>query len=183
MLGILYIPIGLEVLFIYLLVFVALILYIILIILNLYKRRKIKECIKNNSVLLVTLILLISPILFISVNVLEDKYLINNSNLILVYESAGNGGFGDSDIFAYAIGENFCKQFDLGIDIGGYYLRKFLPKNLIETKDVESITNYKIVINEEENLIVYKDDKKICIINNKSHYFNINFERGFYIKK
>ncbi len=185
MIGVLCIPIGLEVLFIYLFVFIAGILYIISIILNLIKRKKLEGYIKKKSVVIATLTLLLLPILFLTINILEDKSLINNSNLIVVYESDGNGGIGDGDIFAYAIGKNFCEQFDLGIDIGGYYLKEFLPKNAVEIKDIKditNITNYKIVFNEENNALIYKDNKQICKINNKSHYFNIDFERGFYIK-
>lgn len=183
MIDFLSIPIGLELLFIYLFAFISGILYIISIILNLIKRKKLEGYSKKKSVLISTIILLLLPILFLSINILKNKYLINNSNLIMVYKSHGNGGIGDEDTFAYAIGENFCKQFDLGIDTGGYHLKEFLPKNAVEVKDINditNITNYKIVFNEDDSAFVYKNNKQICKINNKSHYFNIDFEKGFY---
>lgn len=91
----------------------------------------------------------------------------------------------DAGLFAHAIGENFCKQFDLGIDIERDYLKKFLPKNTVEIKDINDITNivnYKIIFNKKDSTLIYKNNKQLYKINNKSHYFNIDFERVFYIK-
>lgn len=187
MIYILYIPIGLEALFIFLVMFIAGILYVISVILNLIKRKKLERYAKKKKVLITTIILIILPIIFFSVCVLRQKYLINNSDLVLVYSSSGNGGFGDEDTFAYAIGEDYCKQFDLGIDINGYRLKEFLPKNAVKITNIDDIaymTDYKMIPNEEDfdAVSVYKDNKQICKINYQSRYFNIDFEKGFYIK-
>lgn len=183
MIGVLYIPVGLEVLFIYLIEFVAGILYVSSTILNLIKRKKLIYT-KNNKVIFATIIFLLFPIILFLTFVVENKLLINNSDLVLVYKSDGNGGFGDSKTFAYAIGKDFCKQFDLGIDIGGYDLKKFLPVNAVEINDL-NVTDYEIIFNdswEDNSISVYKNNKEICKVKNKSHYFNIDFEKGFYIK-
>ena len=129
-------------------------------------------------------ILVLFPIIFLSTNIIKNRQLINKSDLILVYESRGNGGFGDSDTFAYAIGKDYCKQFDLGIDIYGRYLKKFLPKSAVEIKEIKD-TGYNVAFNtswEDNSATIYKNNQEICKVNNKSHYFNINFERAFYIK-
>ena len=108
------IPVGLEVLIIYLIEFVAGILYISSIILNLIKRNKLRYT-KNNKITFATIIFVLFPIILLSAYIVENNLLINSSDLVLVFESDGNGGFGDSKTFAYAIGKDFCKQFDLGI--------------------------------------------------------------------
>lgn len=186
MINVLYIPVGLEVLCVYFLEAIAGILYLTAIVLNSIKIKKLEICTIKKGVSAATTILIILPILFFSINVLKDKYLIDNSNLLVVYYSSGNGGVGSGETFAYAIGENFCEQFDLGIDIDGYYLKKFLPKGaleIIDVNDIYDVTNYKIVFKQDGSTLVYKNNKKICKIDNKSHYFNIDFEKAFYIKK
>lgn len=179
---ILYIPRGLEMWFIYCLVFISVVLYIISIVLTRIKVKKLQIYTKQKKSTTVIMILLITlPALFLSVNVFKDKYLMNNSDLILVYHSSGNGGFGDGETFAYAIGENFCEQFDLGIDTDGYHLQKFLPKNAIMVNS-NSIENYEIKLNEEDNiLLVYKNNQCICKEKFNSHYFNIDLQKAFYI--
>lgn len=181
----LYIPVGLEVLLIYLIEFIAGILYVLSIILNLIKRlikRKKLIYTKNNKVIFATMIFVLFPIILLSTYIVENKLLINNSDLILVYES--NGGTLDSKNFAYAIGKDYCKQFDLGIDWDGYYLKKFLPANAVEINDLDD-TDYEIIFNqswEDNSISVYKNNKEIYKVKNKSYYHNIDFEKGFYIK-
>ena len=49
----------------------------------------------------------------------------------------------------------------------------------------QSFTDYEIIFNdswEDNSISVYKNNKEICKVKNKSHYFNIDFEKGFYIK-
>lgn len=184
LMGILYIPVGLEVLFIYLIEFVAGILYIISIILNLNKRKKIDTYIKSKKVILAAMFLILLPVILISTSVVQNKQMINNSDLLLIYESSGNGGFGDSKTFAYAIGKDYCKQFDLGTDFYGYKMEKFLPKNAVEINDLDD-TDFEVRFNEstkDNSISVYKNRKKICKEKNKSNYFNIEFKKGFYIK-
>ncbi|MEE0061120.1 MAG: hypothetical protein UE295_09875 [Acutalibacteraceae bacterium] len=186
--NILYLEFGLEMLFIYLFEFLAGILYIISIIINLTKIKKLQENpeiqSKQKKVKIAIVAVLILPALLLSTNILRYIYLFNNSELILVYSSAGNGGIGDYETFAYAIGENSCVQFDLGIDIDGYRLKEFLPDNATEIKNIEELKDYKIEFNTDfpdNSISVYKNNELICTANNKSNYFNIDFERGFYI--
>lgn len=184
--SILSINIGLEILILYLFALISGILYIISFIINLVKIKKsqISPNKNNRGIKTAVIILLILPVLFLSTNIFRHKYLINNSELIVVYRSAGNGGFGDSDYFGYAISEDFCKQFDLGVDFNGYRLDEFLPKNAIEIKDINDIKDYKLTLDtdlEKDSISVYKDDELIHQVKHKSHYFNINFERAFYI--
>ena len=180
---ILNIEIGFDYLLIYLLAFISGILYLISIILNSIKIKKLQiyKYKYKYIVAIIIIILLVFPILFLSLNIFKERFLINNSNLILVFESSGNGGFGDSETFAYAIGENFCEQFDLGTSISGYHLKEYLHKNLIEINNVntmnndemtfnishndKNIDNYKIKFNtsyENNIIIIYKNEKELC---------------------
>lgn len=184
--SILSISIGLEILILYLFALISGILYIISFIINLVKIRKAQTSAspKKRGIKIAVIMLLILPVLFLSANIFRHKYLIDNSELIVVYRSAGNGGIGDSDYFAYAISEDCCKQFDLGVDFNGYRLDEFLPKNATEIKDINDIKDYKLTLDtdlEKDSISVYKDDELIHQVKHKSHYFNINFERAFYI--
>ena len=176
---------GLEIIYVYMFIIGGLVLYGISIIINLVKFKKIKKESSYKKKLVMTLIvllLLISPVLTIYFKLLHDKNIISNSNLILVYSSDGNGGFGDSDTFAYAIGDNYCTEFDLGIDLDGYYLKEFLPANI---EEVNEMGMYKTKFNEsweDNSVVIYKNDKFICEIKNKEHYFNIELEKIFISK-
>lgn len=180
---ILYIPVGFEVLIMYLIEFISGILCISSIVINLIKKQKLRHTQKSTNVMLMAIFSVLLPAILLSASIIRNKILINNSDLILVYESNGNGKF-DNKTFAYAVGENFCEQFDLGIEIGGHNLEKFLPANAVEINNPKDI-DYEIVFNEswEDNSIsVYKNNEKICKTKNESHYFNIDFEKGFYLK-
>lgn len=164
---------------------VAAVLYIVSIIINCIKRKKSDINIKSKKILITTIVLLILPILFLSTKILKYLYVINDSNLLLIYESDGNGSIGDGDTFAYAISDDSCKQFDLGIATGGFYLPEFLKKDVIEINDdadISKVTNYDITFN-DDNIFVYENDKLICKINVSRKYFNNEFETAFYIKK
>lgn len=105
--------------------------------------------------------------------------MLNNSELIIIFNSDGNGGIGDSDTFAYTINKNLCNQFDLGIDTDGYEIKKYLPKELKETNDLEKL-NYDVIIDDNETIHVYDNKKEICKFNNDSKYSNIEFIKAFY---
>lgn len=195
------VEIGMEILIIWLIEVIAGILYVVSIVLNLIKRKKLTYT-KNNKVIFVAMILVLFPTVLLSTYIVGNKLLINNSDLILVYESGDGLG---RETFAYAIGKDFCKQFDLGISLDGYDLERFLPSNATEINAYkeykegvhEEIFNindldadYKIVFNTtydnpgyvDSSISVYKDGEKIYKVRNKSHYFNIDFEKGIYIK-
>lgn len=176
---------GLEILYIYMFIISGWILYGVSIIINLVKFKKLNIVSNNKKKMIITsilLFLLVFPILTIYFKVLNDKKIINNSDLILVYSSDGNGGFGDSDTFAYAVSDNYCTEFDFGIDLDGYYLKEFLHNNIEEANNLGS---YKIEFNEsweDNSAMIYKNDKLMCKVKNKEHYFNIELEKIFMAK-
>lgn len=176
---------GLNALMIWFLMFVAVILYILSIIINQRKQKKLTQTSPNkNKFTIVFIVLVILPILFILGPFLRAKYFISKSNVILIFDSRGNGGFGDSEYFAYAIGDNFCSQIDLGTSIGGLRMKRFLPKDTLEINDINDIEDYRVYfIANDDSIEVYKEGKQICKKKNKSHYSNIEFERGFLLTK
>ena len=109
-----------------------------------------------------------------------------NSDLVLVYNSRGNGGFGNSMEFAYAINEKYCEEISLGIGVGDYSLVEYLPKKakkIDNIKDISNLGNYNIPFNSNDKYIsVYKNGKLIHKKQLNSSYFNIGFDGGFYIK-
>ena len=110
---------------------------------------------------------------------------LKTSELIVIFDSDGNGGIGDSDTFAYAIKENSCKQFDLGIDAYGADLKSNMPNDMIYIDDIygiENSTEYKLIINDDESMYVYKNGNQVCEFNKDSKYFNIEFNSSFYKK-
>ncbi len=88
-----------------------------------------------------------------------------NSDLVLVYNSRGNGGFGNSKKFAYAINEKYCKEVSLGIGIGDYSLVEYLPKKSKKIDNIEDISNlgdYNVPFNSNDKYIsAYKNSKLI----------------------
>ena len=176
------ISVGLEVVILYFFEFIAGVIYFISIIINIIKAKKSQLYERKNIVTILAILLIILPVMFISIKILQYSKLINNSNLVLVYSSEGNGGFGDYQTFAYAIGDDYCKEFDLGIEIEGYYLKEFLPKKSIEITDINDNTDYEVSFN-DNSIVVYKNNKLVCNQKNSSYYSNINFEKGFYIKR
>lgn len=181
LLGILHLQYSFEIFLICLFALIATLLSITSLVLNFKKVKNLQADAKPQKIITIIIILIILPILFLSPSILRDKYLINNSDLILVYHSSGNGGIGDGQTFAYAIGDEFCEQFELGINLDGYYLKKFLPKNATEITDIHTnIENYEIIFN-DNSILVYKDQKYICEKKHNSDYFNVSYEKTFYI--
>ena len=106
-----------------------------------------------------------------------------NSDLVLVYNSHGNGGIGDIKYFAYAVNEKYCKEISLGIQVGDYSLIRFLPekaKKIDNIEDISNLSNYNIPFSSNEKYIsVYKNGKCIHKKQLNSSYFNIDFDGGF----
>lgn len=177
------IPYDFGAIMIWFYMFIATVLYIIAIIISKMKQKKLKQQYPNkNRLTIIVITVIIFFQLFLYGNVLQDKHYINNSDLILIYHSSGNGGIGASDEFAYAIGEDFCEQIDLGINISGHYFKKFLPKstNAVEITDINDIKNYEIIFKSNRTL-VYKGKEYVCEKKHKSDYSNIKFKKGFSI--
>ena len=182
------VPTGFELIFIFILAIGAFVIYIISIIVDIVKiiKSKINFVSIKHVIFMISLILLPTIILFSCFFV--EKVRLANSDFIVVYESDGNGGFADSDTFAYAITDDKCFKFDLGIQLGGSYLKKFLPDKFEEfefhsydEKDfvVGSYTVPLYDYNEsEEDLFIYKDGKEVCKIDTDM-YFNIELQTSY----
>ena len=175
--------IGFEILFLAFITLSAIIIYIISTIICSKNIKKNKEVISfSKKSVLVTLLLIILPVLLFSCSLLKEYYLIKNSDLVLVYESNGNGGISDSKKFAYAINENYIKEISLGIGVGNYSLERYLPKKAKKIDNIESVNNYKIFLDSKEKYItIYKNNKLIHKKRINSNYSNIDFDGGFYI--
>ncbi len=157
-------------------------LLVISIVICFIKMKKLQIRIKSKKVIVTTIILLILPIIAFLSEFFREKYLIDNSNLILEYHSNGNGGF-DGQNFAYAISDNFCEQISIGTQINGYNMKKFLPKSAFEINisDMQNI-EYEITI-DSTGILIYKNGKCIHERNHNGNYFNIELKRAFGIKK
>ena len=179
----LYIEHDLEILLLLVMSFIAVIVYTVSIIICKIKIKKNNDIQpKSNKLKIVLFVLILLPLCLFLITYLKERYLINNSDLVLVYHSSGNGGFGDGETFAYAISDNYCEQISLGTATWGYHIDEFLPKDAIEIDNIDDFNGYKIVFNEERkdnSISVYKNGKKICKKKNKAHYFNISYKRGF----
>ncbi len=183
---ILCLDIGFEILFLAFLALIAIISYIISIIICSKKIKKNNEIIAlSKKTLLFVLLLIILPVLLLLGNLLKEYYLIMNSDLVLVYHSSGNGGLGDSKEFAYAINENYCKEISLGIEVGDYTLKEYLPKKakkIDNIKDISNSSNYNVHFDTNERYIfVYKNGQLIHQEELNSNYCNIDFDGAFYI--
>ena len=181
--GILHIELELEVLILYLIAIVSAIIFIISITICVIKIKKGQIATKSKKIILITIILVVFPIIIFLSIFFREKYLINNSELIFVYYSAGNGGFGDGETFAYTIGDNYCEQISLGIDFHGYAIEKFLPKSAmpITISDIQEL-GYEVILNDDD-ISIYKNGECIHEKQFRSHYFNISFKKGFYIEQ
>ena len=171
---------GLEFLFLYFFASIAAIINIVTIIICLIKNKKYAENQENLKKLkIIIMLLMLFPALLISIIGFRQKYLINNSDIILIYYSHGNGGFGDGKTFAYAINDIYCEQFDLGINYHGYKIEDYLPKtSRLVSNNEKNLNSYEIKL-ENNKIIVYKDNK--CIHEKKHKYFNIELEKEYYI--
>ena len=172
------IPLGLEILLIYLLAIISGLLYVISIVYNFNKLKKLDICDKTNKVVVISLILFILPLVCIYTSFFWNKHIINSSEIILVYYSRGNGGIGDGETFAYAIGKNHCEQFDLGIDIYGKDLKKFLPSNAIEITNINDLENYKITLN-NDSIVIEKNKQYIYKKKHKKNYINVELKKCY----
>ena len=166
--------------FYYLVEIIVRILCITLIIISCIKAKKLKSQKKNKHIKYIILAFIILPIIPVSIGILNNLHTINHSNLIVVYRSAGNGGFGNIQYFAYGINNDSCKEFDLGINLDGYRLNNFLPPNAKKTA-LKEIPEYDVRLT-EDRLVVYKDTQQICSVSFQSHYYNNSLEKTFYIE-
>ena len=183
---VLYINIGLEVVLLWISSFVSGLFYTISIIICLVKIKKNKSDSRNLKKLnFVIPILIILPILFFGQSFLREYYILKNSDLVLVYHSAGVSSLGfDDQNFCYAINDDYCIEISLGIWSKGDWLKNFLPKNSIRINNIEELNYYGYDVKlDSEGIFVYKNGILIHNKQHKSGYFNDKFERGFYTNK
>ncbi len=181
--NVLSIDLGLEILFLALISFFAIIIYIVSIVICSQKIKKGNEMTPfSKKPILVILLFIILPILLLSCSLFKEYYLIINSDIVLVYKSNGNGGIDDSNHFAYAINENYFEEISLGLATGDYSLVKYLPKKSKKIDNIENINNYNVSLdNNEKYITIYKNNKLIHKKQINPNYYNISFDGGFYI--
>ena len=177
--------VNLGIIIIWLISIVGGILYIISTIICIVKRKKLKEIFENRMILKMFIIIILIPaVVFISF-LCKEIYLINNSEIILSYYSSGNGGFGDSNDFVYAVSDKYCKEISIDVDLSYvYYNKMFLPDKLIEinenelhNKGIEAVIERE---NNKEYLYIYKNKKLIHKRKLNQSYFNVDLEGVFY---
>ena len=134
------------------------------------------------------LLLLILPVIMLSARILRDWIFISKSDLIVVIRSRGNGGIGDSDVLAFAITDNSCKQFDLFIDYG---LKDVLSEDYVDLGNSGRFLEtgpYQVAADTSRFTIVHQD-AAIYIYDHKNHspfagdYFNFDIRECYYKKR
>jgi hypothetical protein len=176
------IDIGFQILLVNVVLFVAAILLFTSAIINRIRIRKGKlEYKKNKPMVIFTIIMLIIPLAIVEIPIIKDLVVMNNSKLLVVYRSRGNGGIGDSKYFGYAIGDDYCIQFDVGTDSGGSSLDNYIPSSSERISYDSKLKGYEIKF-DNNKIIVTKDGKKICESKTKEHYFNNHFNVAYFIK-
>ena len=176
------IEIGLEVVILYLIAFISGIIYIVSAVICLVKNAKNKEPQeRSKKTPIAAAAFLAVPVLIVSCVLCHELLLIRSSDLILIYNSRGNGGIGDGENFAFAVSERRCEQFDTGIYISGYGFERFLPENAEKIKQVEELADYDVTLG-DDHIIIYKNGEKLHEKPFRKDYFNIDFECGFVIE-
>lgn len=117
---------------------------------------------KSKKIRIVFAVFLAVPVLALSAVFFRGYYLIQNSDLVLVFSSKNGGGdLSGSQTFSYAVNGDKCEQFDLGGKI-----ENFLPENTdrIDLKHIDNsfLGGYHVVRNDVHNIEIYKNDKLIC---------------------
>lgn len=167
---------GLEVLFIYLLSFVAGIIYIVSVIICKKKMKKINDTYtKLNKIIIITIVLILLPILLFLYSFFRECYLIKNSDLII--ETNYQNGIIISNDYRYAISEDYCEEVTINVPKGENY------------KEIEYYTYYVDFINNSDNYeieeLVYLDKTKVKKIlldaknnhNNLENYYHPGFDK------
>lgn len=173
--------VDLGILIIWFISFVGGFLYLISIIICLIKRKRLNDIIESKKTLKFFLVIVLIPILLFVISLFKEVYLIHNSTLLLSYYSSGNGDFGDSNNFVYAISDKYCEEISFDVDfLYNYYNKLFLPSNMKEiNKNELQKLGYKIII-DDNYITVYKGNDLIHKKNINKKYFNINLEAIYY---
>lgn len=169
--------VDLGIIIIWFLSFCGGILYIISISICLFKRKKLEDITENKNMFKYVLIIVLIPIILFMIILGREIYLIKNSNILLSYYSAGNGGFGDSDEFTYVINDKYCKEISIAIR----YSNLFIPKSAreIDEDELQSL-GYNIVLDNDNYILIYKNNELIHKERINESYFNINLKKIYY---
>ena len=157
------------------------VLYFISTIICICKRKKLNENTENKLSIKIFILILLTPIIIFTLTLCKEVYLINNSKFIVAYNSAGNGGIGDTYDFVYVISDKICKEISIDVDLSyKYYNKIFLPKKLKEiTKNELQNKGYRVVI-ENKYINVYKNNNLIHKKKLNERYFNTKLDSVFY---
>jgi|GEM_PF-5577533 len=182
--------IGLEILFLYMAGVVAGILYLVSIVINVAKRKKIMstyfatEFPVPQSLKVIMVIAIALPLLFVCSRIVRDRILIARSDAIFIFHSSGNGGLDDGATFAFALRGESCKRFDLGVDLG---IDNMLPKNAVEINTHEGDVKagpYALEIDEDDRISFLKDGHEVYVFDAGKHdYFNLGVRECYYMAK
>lgn len=139
--------------------------------------------VRNNKIKVLS-VLLILPLLILYGSILRNKYIIDNSDYILIYYSRGNGGFGDGKYFNIAIKDDSSELIELGTATSGYNMKEFISSSL----DIKEITNlgeigeYRVTF-ADDKIKIYRNESIIFEMDNSERYFNVEFKKGFHLEK
>lgn len=173
--------VDLTILVIWLISIIGGVLYLISTIICICKRKKLNDNSENKLNLKVLKIIMLLPIIIFALILCKEVYLINNSEFILAYNSAGNGGFGDSYDFVYVVSDKYCTEISVDVDLSyNYYNKMFLPKKMKEVTENElQNKGFKVVI-ENRCINVYKNQKLIHKKKLNERYFNTKLDSVYY---
>ena len=153
--------IGLEFVIFIPLVILAEIIFIVGIIFNCIKIKKLDVVVRAKSVISIMVFVLLLPVLAIILPICREMTLLNNSDFILV----GTEGemFGENTL-VYTIGENYCKKVSVGANFRGAWIDKYFinPAHELDVYGSVSESEYHVEKSEDYGIVsLYKDD--VCI--------------------
>lgn len=184
LIALLNLPDGLEVLLGVLLLLIVLIFYIFAIVINGIKWSYLEINKVSKGFRLATIGFIYLPLLFVIFNIGQDVHWLNNSKVIMVFDTYQDYLSFDDESFGIAISEDKgCKVFDLGVVGGGYALEYYVPKGYqeITLSEVKIPENYRaIFIEHTHTAVVYKGKEYICEVKYNRSFHDIEFERAFY---
>lgn len=175
--NVLYLDLGFEVFFLAMICVMASMAYIIVIIICGLRMHRLIDERKSKRQLIVIIITLLFPVIFFFVGYYKERMIIEYSDAFFIFESRGNGGFGNSEYFGYALNDGKLIKFSMGIAKGGKSMIEFMDKKTTYTTDkIDAMKPYEITINDEKLLITKEDQKYEIKLNN---YTNNTFKRGY----
>lgn len=133
----LFLDVGLEMLLFYLCFLVSTIIYLVSIVICCIKKRKLTKVNKSKRISILIIILLLLPVIAFFITFYREIYLLNNSNLVLVSHSNGNGSIGAASSSIHVLGTDYYEEVSIGADSGGYKIKNFLPQSYTVLKAYE----------------------------------------------